>query len=228
MISNWLRYTRNADDVIVSAAQITSIKQAADGSAVIRAAGYDYPVSSAFMSQWNPLVTGWLVATAGGGNFIYIGNTAFTAQYSLFDTVTVTPDNISGSTAIGRGVLTAATASDALTAIGVNVTWRNVMLTQTPTDTNMNAFAAQNGLIRRTATPTTTVRAGVLQVASPTAVPAITATAATASTATDVAGIVADHNALVTQYNALRTSAVALQAFTTSLVTQLRAAGIIA
>ncbi|HID9280220.1 TPA: phenylalanyl-tRNA synthetase subunit beta [Serratia marcescens] len=71
--------------------------------------------------------------------------------------------------------------------------------------------------------PTATTTGGVKLGATIAAPAAATATADTASTATDVAGLLADHNDLVTKYNALLADAAALRTTLASVLAQLKA-----
>lgn len=71
--------------------------------------------------------------------------------------------------------------------------------------------------------PTTTDYGGVKLGASITAAAAATATADTASAATDVAGLLVDHNDLVTKYNALLADAAALRTTLNAVLAQLKA-----
>ncbi|WP_261153896.1 phenylalanyl-tRNA synthetase subunit beta [Serratia ficaria] len=71
--------------------------------------------------------------------------------------------------------------------------------------------------------PTASALGGVKLGATIAAPAAATATADTASTATDVAGLLADHNDLVTKYNALLADAAALRTTLASVLTQLKA-----
>ncbi|SXE63108.1 phenylalanyl-tRNA synthetase subunit beta [Klebsiella variicola] len=71
--------------------------------------------------------------------------------------------------------------------------------------------------------PTTTDYGGVKLGASIAAAAAATATADTASSASDVAGLLVDHNDLVTKYNALLNDAAALRATLNAVLTQLKA-----
>lgn len=71
--------------------------------------------------------------------------------------------------------------------------------------------------------PTATTAGGVKLGATIAAPAAATATADTASTATDVAGLLVDHNDLVTKYNALLADAAALRTTLASVLTQLKA-----
>lgn len=71
--------------------------------------------------------------------------------------------------------------------------------------------------------PTPTTNGGV-KLGAALANPAeLTATADTASAATDVAGLLVDHNDLVTKYNALLADTTVLRTTITSLLTQLKA-----
>ncbi|HBR0921555.1 TPA: phenylalanyl-tRNA synthetase subunit beta [Klebsiella quasipneumoniae subsp. quasipneumoniae] len=71
--------------------------------------------------------------------------------------------------------------------------------------------------------PTTTDYGGVKLGASIAAAAAATATADTASAATDVAGLLVDHNDLVTKYNALLADAAALRTTLNAVLAQLKA-----
>lgn len=71
--------------------------------------------------------------------------------------------------------------------------------------------------------PTTTDYGGVKLGATIAAPAAMTATANTASTATDVAGLQADHNDLVSKYNALLTDTTALRTTLSAVLAQLKA-----
>ncbi|MDM4500023.1 phenylalanyl-tRNA synthetase subunit beta [Klebsiella oxytoca] len=71
--------------------------------------------------------------------------------------------------------------------------------------------------------PTTTDYGGVKLGASIAAAAAATATADTASVATDVAGLLVDHNDLVTKYNALLADAAALRTTLNAVLAQLKA-----
>lgn len=71
--------------------------------------------------------------------------------------------------------------------------------------------------------PTTTDYGGVKLGASIAAAAAATATADTASSANDVAGLLVDHNDLVTKYNALLNDAAALRTTLNAVLTQLKA-----
>lgn len=71
--------------------------------------------------------------------------------------------------------------------------------------------------------PTSTDYGGVKLGAAIPAPAAPTATADTASAATDVAGLLADHNDLVTKYNALLSDTSALRTTLASVLTQLKA-----
>lgn len=71
--------------------------------------------------------------------------------------------------------------------------------------------------------PTTTDYGGVKLGASIAAAAAATATADTASAATDVAGLLADHNDLVTKYNALLADAAVLRTTLNAVLAQLKA-----
>lgn len=71
--------------------------------------------------------------------------------------------------------------------------------------------------------PTATTAGGVKLGATIAAPTAATATADTASTATDVAGLLVDHNDLVNKYNALLADAAALRTTLASVLTQLKA-----
>ncbi|WP_195322215.1 phenylalanyl-tRNA synthetase subunit beta [Klebsiella grimontii] len=71
--------------------------------------------------------------------------------------------------------------------------------------------------------PTTTDYGGVKLGASIAAAAAATATADTASAATDVAGLLVDHNDLVTRYNALLADAAALRTTLNAVLAQLKA-----
>ncbi|EPT2394575.1 phenylalanyl-tRNA synthetase subunit beta [Klebsiella pneumoniae] len=71
--------------------------------------------------------------------------------------------------------------------------------------------------------PTTTDYGGVKLGASIAAAAAATATAYTASSASDVAGLLVDHNDLVTKYNALLNDAAALRTTLNAVLTQLKA-----
>lgn len=71
--------------------------------------------------------------------------------------------------------------------------------------------------------PTTTDYGGVKLGATIAAAAAATATADTNSTATDVAGLVTDHNDLVSKYNALLADAAVLRTTLNAVLTQLKA-----
>lgn len=71
--------------------------------------------------------------------------------------------------------------------------------------------------------PTTTDYGGVKLGASIAAAAAATATTDTASAATDVAGLLVDHNDLVTKYNALLADAAALRTTLNAVLAQLKA-----
>ena len=71
--------------------------------------------------------------------------------------------------------------------------------------------------------PTTTDYGGVKLGASIAAAAAATATADTASSASDVAGLLVDHNDLVTKYNALLNDAAALRTTLNAVLAQLKA-----
>lgn len=71
--------------------------------------------------------------------------------------------------------------------------------------------------------PTTTDYGGVKLGAYIAAAAAATATADTASAATDVAGLLVDHNDLVTKYNALLADAAALRTTLNAVLAQLKA-----
>ncbi|MBU8952843.1 phenylalanyl-tRNA synthetase subunit beta [Klebsiella sp. TF21-TM] len=71
--------------------------------------------------------------------------------------------------------------------------------------------------------PTTTDYGGVKLGASIAAAAAATATADTASSASDVAGLLVDHNDLVTKYNAILNDAAALRTTLNAVLTQLKA-----
>ncbi|HEC2064233.1 TPA: phenylalanyl-tRNA synthetase subunit beta [Klebsiella oxytoca] len=71
--------------------------------------------------------------------------------------------------------------------------------------------------------PTTTDYGGVKLGASIAAAAAATATADTASAATDVAGLLVDHNDLVTKYNALLADAATLRTTLNAVLAQLKA-----
>ncbi|PLD67578.1 phenylalanyl-tRNA synthetase subunit beta [Klebsiella quasipneumoniae] len=71
--------------------------------------------------------------------------------------------------------------------------------------------------------PTTTDYGGVKLGASIAAAAAATATTDTASSASDVAGLLVDHNDLVTKYNALLNDAAALRTTLNAVLTQLKA-----
>lgn len=71
--------------------------------------------------------------------------------------------------------------------------------------------------------PTTTDYGGVKLGTSIAAAAAATATADTASAATDVAGLLVDHNDLVTKYNALLADAAALRTTLNAVLAQLKA-----
>ncbi|HFP9250565.1 TPA: phenylalanyl-tRNA synthetase subunit beta [Raoultella ornithinolytica] len=71
--------------------------------------------------------------------------------------------------------------------------------------------------------PTTTDYGGVKLGATIAAAAAATATADTASSATDVAGLLVDHNDLVTKYNALLADAAALRTTLNAVLAQLKA-----
>ena len=71
--------------------------------------------------------------------------------------------------------------------------------------------------------PTTTDYGGVKLGASIAAAAAATATADTAYSASDVAGLLVDHNDLVTKYNALLNDAAALRTTLNAVLTQLKA-----
>ncbi|MFU2316810.1 phenylalanyl-tRNA synthetase subunit beta [Rahnella sp. PCH160] len=71
--------------------------------------------------------------------------------------------------------------------------------------------------------PTSTTAGGVKLGATIAAAAAATATADTASTATDVAGLLVDHNDLVTKYNALLADALVLRTTLNAVLTQLKA-----
>lgn len=71
--------------------------------------------------------------------------------------------------------------------------------------------------------PTTTDYGGVKLGASIAAAAAATATADTASSASDVAGLLVDHNDLVTKYNAPLNDAAALRTTLNAVLTQLKA-----
>ncbi|EUC90010.1 TPA: phenylalanyl-tRNA synthetase subunit beta [Klebsiella oxytoca] len=71
--------------------------------------------------------------------------------------------------------------------------------------------------------PTTTDYGGVKLGATIAAAAAATATADTASAATDVAGLLVDHNDLVTKYNALLADAAALRTTLNAVLAQLKA-----
>lgn len=71
--------------------------------------------------------------------------------------------------------------------------------------------------------PTTTDYGGLKLGASIAAAAAATATADTASAATDVAGLLVDHNDLVTKYNALLADAAALRTTLNAVLAQLKA-----
>ena len=71
--------------------------------------------------------------------------------------------------------------------------------------------------------PTTTDYGGVKLGASIAAAAAATATADTASSASDVAGLLVDHNDLATKYNALLNDAAALRTTLNAVLTQLKA-----
>ena len=71
--------------------------------------------------------------------------------------------------------------------------------------------------------PTTTDYGGVKLGASIAAAAADTATADTASSASDVSGLLVDHNDLVTKYNALLNDAAALRTTLNAVLAQLKA-----
>lgn len=71
--------------------------------------------------------------------------------------------------------------------------------------------------------PTTTDYGGVKLGATIAAAAAATATADTNSTATDVAGLVTDHNDLVSKYNLLLADAAVLRTTLNAVLTQLKA-----
>ena len=71
--------------------------------------------------------------------------------------------------------------------------------------------------------PTTTDNGVVKLGATIAAAAAATATADTASAATDVAGLLVDHNDLVTKYNALLADAAALRTTLNAVLAQLKA-----
>ncbi|HCO7840124.1 TPA: phenylalanyl-tRNA synthetase subunit beta [Escherichia coli] len=71
--------------------------------------------------------------------------------------------------------------------------------------------------------PTTTDYGGVKLGATIAAAAAATATADTNSTASDVAGLVTDHNDLVSKYNALLADAAVLRTTLNAVLTQLKA-----
>lgn len=71
--------------------------------------------------------------------------------------------------------------------------------------------------------PTTTDYGGVKLGAAISAPAAMTATADTASSAPDVAGLLVDHNDLVTKYNALLADTTALRTTLASVLAQLKA-----
>lgn len=71
--------------------------------------------------------------------------------------------------------------------------------------------------------PTTTDYGGVKLGAAISAPAAMTATADTASSASDVAGLLVDHNDLVTKYNALLADTTALRTTLASVLAQLKA-----
>ncbi|WP_253283212.1 hypothetical protein [Cedecea davisae] len=120
------------------------------------------------------------------------------------DKVTETPSTVKTSTnqitdasAIGKSVLKAADAPAARAAIGA-------------------------GTLSTVPDPTSTVVGGVKLGAVIAAPVAMTATADTASTATDVVGLLADHNDLVTKCNSLLTDTTALRTVLASVLTQLK------
>lgn len=176
------------------------------------------------------VTAGTLVAPTGIELRIATGNQPedpWIATSALQPEVDVTVDNISDAGATGKELMKAATpaaAKTALTLVADDITDGGTTGKAVLKAANTAAVKTLLGYLTTADSATATVKGPVLMAARQTGYTVAAATDA-ASTATDVAGLLVDHNDLVSKYNTLRTDVITINSSLTATIVAMKAAG---